>query len=121
MTEDEINRAAAAKDDIGRQKVSGLLRIWLEPECCACRETGRVWCEDNVWPNSDCEATGTEYVRADVVAKLAKALKHAESVFEDYERMHHAKDTSDGYAKAATNRAHALKMRTAIAELTGEG
>lgn len=48
------------------------------------------------------------------VARLRNAVRHAQAVFEDYERLHHAKDTADGYAKAAANRGHALKMSAAL-------
>lgn len=114
MTEDEIRRAAAAtKDDIGRQKVSGPVRIWLEPECCACRETGRVWCEDNVWPNSDCEATGTEYVRADAVAKLVEAAIDVHNLLEANVRTKSRNDAAEQQA--------IIVMRTALAKLTVEG
>lgn len=56
-------------------------RIFLEPECCSDPREGRMYSETNEWPLDDeCEATGTEYVRADLVrtpdgeATDAKAL-----------------------------------------------
>jgi len=52
-------------------------RIWLEPNCCADPVTGRQWAQDNPWPNGDCEltceATGVEYLRADLVAEIEAA------------------------------------------------
>jgi hypothetical protein len=47
-------------------------RIWLEPECCACPDTGRLWCQDKVWPSGECKVEPTEYV-------LAAALSAAEA------------------------------------------
>ena len=46
-------------------------RIWLEPECCACPDTGRLWCQHKVWPDDECREEPTEYV-------LAAALTAAE-------------------------------------------
>ena len=43
-------------------------RIYLQPRCCVDENEGRQWCQDNVWPNdSECEETGVEYVRADLM------------------------------------------------------
>ena len=28
--------------------------IYLAPKCCASEGEGRLWCEDDVWPCSDC-------------------------------------------------------------------
>lgn len=28
--------------------------IYLAPSCCYDEMTGRVWCEDDVWPCTDC-------------------------------------------------------------------
>jgi hypothetical protein len=55
------------------------------------------------------------------VERLREAVRYAEAVFDDYVSMHHAKDTSDGYAKAERNRAHRDKMRAALAALPGRG
>jgi hypothetical protein len=56
--------------DTGGTDVTDHERIWLEPECCASPETGRVWCQDKVWPADDCEfgAEPTEYVLATALA-----------------------------------------------------
>jgi len=45
-------------------------RIWLEPDESAMSETGRLWCQDNVWGDG-----ATEYVRADVAAAALKAAE----------------------------------------------
>lgn len=43
-------------------------RIWLQPACCADPTGNRLWCQDNVWPDTwDCEKPGIEYIRADLV------------------------------------------------------
>jgi hypothetical protein len=42
--------------------------IWLEPVCakCAGKPEGRLWCQDNVWPDGceDCGKAPTRYVIA---------------------------------------------------------
>lgn len=52
-----------------------LAHIWLEPECCADPSTGRMWAPDNPWLTGDCEATGVEYVRAELVAEIEAAAE----------------------------------------------
>ncbi len=59
--------------------------IWLEPECCAEDDTGRMWCQDPVF-ECDCGNQPTRYVRAD-------KLVTAELLAEDNESAH---KTSDG-------------------------
>ena len=44
-------------------------RIWLE--ICEPGEEGRLWCQDNVWP----EGEATEYVRADIAEAEVIALR----------------------------------------------
>jgi hypothetical protein len=44
-------------------------RIWLEPEPGADPDYGRQWCQHNVWGDE-----ATEYVRADAVEAIQKAL-----------------------------------------------
>lgn len=52
-------------------ELKGPERIFLEPLCCVGSNEGRQWCEDNVWPtDSDCDATGVEYVRAEAISSL---------------------------------------------------
>lgn len=50
--------------------------IYLQPECCADPETGRLWCED---PDpEDCEdgKHWARYVRADLIADIeARAIE----------------------------------------------
>ena len=55
-------------------------RIWLEPADEACSDTGRMWCQDNVWGDK-----ATEYVRADELSRLRAELDEAqEQVAETY-------------------------------------
>jgi hypothetical protein len=42
-------------------------RIWLQhPDDAEGQETGRMWCQDKVWPNDPEDGEPTEYVRADL-------------------------------------------------------
>lgn len=50
-------------------------RIWLQNTADIDPGTGRLWCEDKVWPESPEEGEPTEYVRADIAADLAEALE----------------------------------------------
>lgn len=43
-------------------------RIWLQPECCADWDTGRLWCQDPDPVDCDDGVPWTEYVRADIAA-----------------------------------------------------
>ena len=45
-------------------------RIWLQNPNDAAPETGRLWCQDKVWPESSEEGEPTEYVRADLYDAL---------------------------------------------------
>lgn len=65
-------------------------------------------------PDGGGDASDETTALREEVARLREAVRHAQAVFEDYERLHHAKDTVDGYKKAATNRSHALKMSAAL-------
>lgn len=50
--------------------MSELKRIWLQPECCATPDVGRLWCEhDEPEPCPDGEPW-VEYVRADEITRL---------------------------------------------------
>lgn len=51
-------------------------RIWLQPKCCAGEFEGRLWCQDNVFDDGECEdgAKATEYVRADLYHELVMAV-----------------------------------------------
>ena len=41
--------------------------IWLEPKCAECNDTGRLWCEEDVWERcGDCGAVSVRYIRADL-------------------------------------------------------
>jgi hypothetical protein len=61
-------------------------RIWLQnAEDAREQDTGRMWCEDKVWPDDGEDGEPTEYVRADLyeaartrVTALEKALEHAD-------------------------------------------
>jgi hypothetical protein len=53
--------------------------IWLEPKAAEYTEEGRMWCQDQVWDESD--GTPQRYVRSDLhdaaqaeIAKLREAL-----------------------------------------------
>ena len=48
--------------------------------------------------------------------KLRAAVDYARMVFDDYEQLHFAKDTSDGYLKAAKNSEHSRVMRAALGQ-----
>jgi hypothetical protein len=59
-------------------------RIYLQPECCAAPETGRLWCNHDA--PVDCEegVAWTDYVRADVAsldAAVAQFLPWADATF----------------------------------------
>ena len=49
-------------------------KIYLQPECCACPDTGRLWCDHDA--PDDCEdgASWTEYVRADIARRRFEEL-----------------------------------------------
>ncbi|TGQ11186.1 hypothetical protein EN858_14785 [Mesorhizobium sp. M4B.F.Ca.ET.215.01.1.1] len=79
-------------------------RIWLESEKTADRYTGRMWCEDKVWPDDDSDGEPTEYVRSDLYAALldelarqGEALKLAR---EALDAMVHAVCGESGFANA---------------------
>jgi len=42
--------------------------IWLEPACCADPHSGRLWAEDNPFPECDDGVQPTRYIRADLAA-----------------------------------------------------
>jgi len=59
-------------------------RIFLQPDCCADPDTGRLWCEDPSPEDCDQGAPWTEYVRRDIfeereryILKLECALRQA--------------------------------------------
>ncbi len=52
-----------------------LKRIYLQPRCNVDPHDGRVWCEDNVWPDDDCDEPGVEYVRADLLDAAIAATR----------------------------------------------
>jgi hypothetical protein len=43
--------------------------IYLEPKCCADPDTGRCWCEDDIFYNCEDGHKATKYVRADLGGK----------------------------------------------------
>ena len=49
--------------------------IYIQPDCCADPETGRMWCEDPDPIDCDDGVPWTRYVRADVVEQMIKALE----------------------------------------------
>ena len=51
-------------------------KIYLQPECCADNEIGRLWCDHDA--PEDCEdgAQWTEYVRADIARSEAQAVRN---------------------------------------------
>jgi hypothetical protein len=63
-------------------------RIWLQPACCVDPNSGRLWCEDSVWPDADdCNVIGVEYVRADRAAaaqEREKIVAFLEKLSRDY-------------------------------------
>jgi hypothetical protein len=48
-------------------------RIFLQPDCCADPDTGRLWCEDPSPEDCDQGAPWTEYVRRDIFEELLSA------------------------------------------------
>jgi len=44
-------------------------RIWLQAADDAAPDTGRVWCQDKVWPDGPEDTEPTEYVRADLLSQ----------------------------------------------------
>ena len=74
--------------------MTDLKRIYLQPECCADPDTGRMWCE-NPDPES-CEDGNhwTEYVRADRVKALEELVSHC-WVHSDYENCGYRKMTKE--------------------------
>lgn len=51
--------------------------------------------------------------------ELLSKVKIAEAIFEEYARLHLAKGSADGNAKAQRNMEYALEMHAAIARATG--
>lgn len=45
-------------------------RIWLQAAVDADQSSGRMWCQDKVWPDDAEDSEPTEYVRADLFAAL---------------------------------------------------
>lgn len=45
-------------------------RIWLQAAIDADPSTGRMWCQDKVWPDDAEDSEPTEYVRADLFAAI---------------------------------------------------
>ena len=79
-------------------------RIWLEPECCAYDE--RHWCQDpDMWehdpdgePGHD---TPTEYVRADLYAKLEVDKADLALIAKEQENAHIAANLRNAELQAA--------------------
>jgi len=57
-------------------------RIWLQHPDDADLSTGRLWCQDKVWPDQSGGKEPTEYVRADLVAGLYGALEDIADLLE---------------------------------------
>ena len=57
--------------------------IYLQPECCADSETGRLWCVDDAPEKCEDGKPWTRYIRADLsderIENLIKALKMVQS------------------------------------------
>jgi len=49
--------------------------IYLQPECCACEHTGRMWCEDPDPEECEDGVPWTKYVRADLYEGAQHALR----------------------------------------------
>ena len=78
--------------------------IWLQPECCADPDSGRLWCQD---PDpEDCEDGNvwTKYVRADRIeeleAEIARLRQVIEVAFDDLD----SNNESSAYAVLKNNR-----------------
>jgi len=66
-------------------------RIYLQPECCADEENGRLWCEDKDPVECDDGVEWTEYVRADLFQQLEAENKALiERRQDDIEKAHYA-------------------------------
>lgn len=83
-------------------------RIWLEPACCADPREGRLWCEDNQWPSSDCDAQAeaTEYLRVDRAAARERA-----AVLEAHHAIADWHDEQAGTFRALAERLERLRVQ----------
>jgi hypothetical protein len=59
------------KEPIKKKHESDPERIYLQPICCIAPYEDRQWCEKDIWQNEfdDCEESGVEYVRADLLTQ----------------------------------------------------
>jgi hypothetical protein len=49
--------------------------IFLQPECCADPDAGRLWCEDDAPVDCEDDVPWTRYVRADLYDALREAAQ----------------------------------------------
>jgi len=49
--------------------------IYLQPECCADSETGRLWCEDDAPEECEDGKPWTRYIRADLSEQRIEQLE----------------------------------------------
>lgn len=54
-------------------------RIYLQPECCADEEMGRVWCDHDAPDNCENGVKWTEYVRVDIAHVQGDSRHHCDS------------------------------------------
>lgn len=92
-------------------------KIWLQTGCedsgcdgdCSFSELGEVtWCEDKIHKDD------IQYIRADIVDELAKALFIAANVFRTYQAHHEAKGDNE---KAERNKSYAEGIEAAMKHL----
>lgn len=55
--------------------MSGHARIYLQPECCADEEIGRLWCEYDAPEDCADGVQWTEYVREDIARGQVDAVR----------------------------------------------
>ena len=56
------------------------IEIFLQPECCADPDAGRLWCEDDAPVDCEDDKPWTRYVRADELDRLRRELAEAREV-----------------------------------------
>jgi hypothetical protein len=69
--------------------------IWLEPACCADPHTGRLWAEDNPFPECDDGVKPTRYIRGDLAALSASPAPAGDLVERETHRWNIERDGDD--------------------------
>ena len=57
--------------------------IYLQPECCADPDTGRLWCEDDAPVDCEDGKPWTKYVRADMAEQQAAEIERLRALLNE--------------------------------------